>query len=514
MCAAHRLKKPGETHRCRQDPDTGMEFERRRRWFVTTLRAGCVIFWFFSLFTFLTEGTLRFYIPLFFAVLTTTWVILMMIYKGASFLAWSTRLFTFALMVLMSYYLMLGGQGNALALWSNAFPMIAIFVLGRIEGGIWTGLFVIVHLAIAQNPELPFSGPAYSAAFLTRYFLSLTLVIVMTYCFELGRIRAEKTLRRNQQLLATSENRLRHAYEELKTTQSQLVQTAKLASIGELASGVAHELNQPLMVIRGNAQLVERRLLKQHDLSTQQLTKFIDTATRNTKRMSNIINHLRSFSRHSSTEFASVSVGSIINDTFLMIGEQLRLRGVNVIRLFSKETPIVKGNANQLEQVFLNLMSNAADAFESKSWRNSKKRRSKRLIIVTRAKAGNAGQVEILFRDNGEGIPPEHLDTIFDPFFTTKETGKGTGLGLSISYGIIKNHARKIEVMKTNPRGTTFRILLPAAKQKTRDAVLVDDSPTGDGVDPSPPDADTPDARKDLDTAIRHPGEKHVTSLG
>ena len=497
MCTVQRLKKPAATHRCHIDLHAGMEYERRRRWFISTLIAGCVVFWFFSLFNMLTEGHPRIFVPLFFAGMTTTWVILVKIIKSAAFLAWSSRLFTFALVILMSYYLMLGGQGNALALWSNTFPMVAIFMLGRIEGGIWTGSFVIVHLVIVQNPALPFSGPSYNAAFLMRYFLSLSLVIVMTYCFEIGRIKAEKTLRRNQQLLATSENRLRHAYEELKTAQSQLVQTAKLASIGELASGVAHELNQPLMVIRGNAQLVARRLSKQQDLSGRLLTTFIETVNRNTKRMSTIINHLRSFSRQSSAAFTSVSVEDIINDTFLMIVEQLRLRGIKVIRIFSSETPQVKGNVIQLEQVFLNLMSNATDALMSKMQGNGYRRPSKRLIIVSRAKAGDAGQVEILFRDNGDGIPPEHLDTIFDPFFTTKETGKGTGLGLSISYGIIKNHAGKIEVMKTGRKGTTFRILLPAASPEAGREPTDDNPPTGA-----------------IDVSDRHSEEKRLTFLG
>lgn len=138
-------------------------------------------------------------------------------------------MFTFSLLVLMSYYLVLGGQGNSLALWSNTFPMIAIFMLGIKEGSIWTGLFVIVHLSIVQNPAMPLAWPAYSASFPVQYFLSLSLVTVMTYCFEIGRTKVEKTLRRNQQLLKTSKNKLRHAYEELKTARSQLAQSGKLA---------------------------------------------------------------------------------------------------------------------------------------------------------------------------------------------------------------------------------------------------------------------------------------------
>jgi len=489
MCAAPREEKSAALPNGHPEPDTGLDYDRRQRWFNSILRAGCFIFWMFAFYNLIIDNIRLYYICLFFAVLTSVWVFLMARIKGTVFLGWSARIFTFSLMALMSYYLALGGDGNTRALWSSTFPMIAVFILGRIEGIIWTGLFMAVHIAIVLIPAFPIEGTAYGPGFTLRYFFSLSLIVVMTYCFEIGRIKVEKILRRNQQLLTTSEKRLRLAYDDLKTAQSQLVQSGKLASIGELASGVAHELNQPLMVIRGNAQLAERRLSKNRNLSAGDLSSFIETVTRNTKRMSTIINHLRSFSRQSTTEFSSVSVNDIIDDTFLMIGEQLRLRGVTVIRSFSKTMPLVKGNANLLEQVFLNLMSNAADALEAKSDLKKQDRTSKRLIIVTRAKANNADYVEILFRDNGEGIPAEHLDTIFDPFFTTKETGKGTGLGLSISYGIIKNHIGKIEVMKTSRKGTTFRILLPAVKQKARRNTAEDVLATTDAPEPSGPDS-------------------------
>lgn len=221
-------------------------------------------------------------------------------------------------------------------------------------------------------------------------------------------------------------------------------------------------MNQPLMVIRGNAQLAERRLDRQDKLTAQQLFALINTIERNTKRMSTIINHLRSFSRQSPAEFTPVCVNKVIEDAFLMIGERLRIRGIKVIRNFSPNIPAVNGDINQLEQVFLNLISNASDALEVHEHSHGRQKASKRLIIVTRLQADDHDKIEILFRDNGGGISPNHLNTIFDPFFTTKEARKGTGLGLSISYGIIETHGGKIEVMKTGSKGTTFRIVLPA----------------------------------------------------
>jgi len=275
---------------------------------------------------------------------------------------------------------------------------------------------------------------------------------------------------------AKVESDLRHTYEALKNTQAQLVQSGKLASIGELAAGVAHELNQPLMVIRGNIQLINRNLRKNR-LDSAQLIEQLEPVERNTKRMMNIINHLRTFSRQSHSEFQSVDINKTIDDSFLMLGEQLRMRNIEMRQNLDADLPKVKGDANQLEQVILNLITNARDAIISIDdlEKNKTDHEFKGMIeIITRTvkpvtnpkknangkqKSGNC--IEILIKDNGGGISPEAIEKIFDPFFTTKEVGKGTGLGLSISYGIIKDHQGVIDVVKTGTEGTTIRIRLP-----------------------------------------------------
>lgn len=278
------------------------------------------------------------------------------------------------------------------------------------------------------------------------------------------------------------EQAARDALLELKEAQSQLIQSAKLASIGELASGVAHELNQPLMVIRGIAQLL-RRNLRKNNLNNEELMGQLDPIVRNTKRMMNIINHLRTFSRQSTSDFAPVDVNQILEDSFLMIGEQLRLRNIQVNTQFASDLPKIKGDPNQLEQVFLNLITNARDAVEMRDDGQGTKndsiqdRDEYRGIIILATKKGVLSNqtsttdnrqskdfIEILIRDNGGGISAERVENIFDPFFTTKAVGKGTGLGLSISYGIIKDHQGEIEVAETGPEGTTFRIRLPVSE--------------------------------------------------
>ena len=258
-----------------------------------------------------------------------------------------------------------------------------------------------------------------------------------------------------------AEQSLKQAYQELKHTQSQLVQSGKLASIGELAAGVAHELNQPLMVIRGNAQLV-KRFISKGTYKMEDLLKQMEPIERNTKRMMNIINHLRTFSRQSKSEFYSLDVNQVIEESFLMVGAQLRLRNIEIIKRLDSSLPRIKGDMNQLEQVFLNLITNARDAITEKNEdETSQNDRAECIEIISRASESDQGLVEILFKDSGSGINESARTSIFDPFFTTKEVGKGTGLGLSISYGIISNHNGKIEIADTGPQGTTFKVILP-----------------------------------------------------
>lgn len=262
-----------------------------------------------------------------------------------------------------------------------------------------------------------------------------------------------------------TEKELIQAYNDLKSTQAQLIQSSKLASIGELASGVAHELNQPLTVIRANAQFVMRNI--DRELGIDMLTKQIKQIEKNTKRMMNIIDHLRSFSRHTETDFIPVDINQVINDCFMMIGEQLRLKNIeSVVDLFPY-LPMVQGNHNQLEQVFLNLLANAKDAILSQ-----KTSTPKRIEIVTRVAGTGNGEnaVEIMIKDTGSGIETEALEKIFDPFFTTKETGKGTGLGLSISYGIVKDHGGEIWLSETSKKGTTFQIHIPVTQTENKGA--------------------------------------------
>ncbi|MDH4320501.1 MAG: ATP-binding protein [Desulfobulbaceae bacterium] len=245
---------------------------------------------------------------------------------------------------------------------------------------------------------------------------------------------------------------LRAANQELKSTQSQLVQSAKMASLGEMAAGIAHELNQPLHIIGMSAELGTMALAAdQSPAAVEKLAKI----SRQVKRAAAIINHLRTFARGDADEArAEHDLKQIINDSFTMFREQFRIAGIDVVQAVAEDLPTVFCNPIRLEQVLTNLLSNARDALVDAV---------EKRIMVRAWRDG--GQVVLEIADSGHGIPESVREKIFDPFFTTKEVGKGTGLGLAISYGIIEEHGGVLEVESKAGHGTCFRIRLPAVSQ-------------------------------------------------
>jgi signal transduction histidine kinase len=229
--------------------------------------------------------------------------------------------------------------------------------------------------------------------------------------------------------------------------EEQLVQTEKLTSLGLLAAGVAHEVNTPLAVISNYIQMLAKQL-PGHDPRHQ----LIDKIVKQTFRASEIVNNLLNFSRTASAEFTEVDLNTVVEETLSLVSHPFRNARVSVIKAFQKELPPVLGSKNRLQQVFLNLFMNARDAMPNGG------------MLEVRTAANN-GYVEIEVTDTGMGIPRENLMRIFDPFFTTKSSERGTGLGLSVSYGIIKEHAGKIDVRSTPGKGTSFRLEFPVARK-------------------------------------------------
>jgi C4-dicarboxylate-specific signal transduction histidine kinase len=237
--------------------------------------------------------------------------------------------------------------------------------------------------------------------------------------------------------------------QELREKQEQLVQAGKLATLGELTTGVAHELNNPLnnigLFIGNVVDLIELRTLD-NDRMLHDLSKAMEQV----RKASQIISHLRTFGRAAPASREQVSVKSILLQALSLLDEQLRVRNIEVSQHFCREDAMVMGNAIQLEQVFLNLLTNARDALAES--------REKRITIDCSV---DGTTVSIRFRDTGPGIPVGLERRIFDPFFTTKEVGAGTGLGLSITYGIVRDHQGTISLESQPGHGAAFLIDLP-----------------------------------------------------
>jgi two-component system NtrC family sensor kinase len=229
--------------------------------------------------------------------------------------------------------------------------------------------------------------------------------------------------------------------------EDQLVQTEKLTSLGLLAAGVAHEVNTPLAVISNYIQMLAKQIP-----ADDPRQKTIERIVKQTFRASEIVNNLLNFSRTGAAEFVEVDINSVLEETLTLVQHPFKTAQVNVIKNYKETLPPVLGSMTRLQQVFLNLFMNARDSMPQGG------------MLEVRTAAHN-GSVEIEVTDTGTGISPEHLQRIFDPFFTTKATGRGTGLGLSVSYGIIKEHAGKVDVRSTPGKGTSFRLEFPVARK-------------------------------------------------
>jgi C4-dicarboxylate-specific signal transduction histidine kinase len=238
---------------------------------------------------------------------------------------------------------------------------------------------------------------------------------------------------------------------ELRDKQEQLVQAGKLATLGELTTGVAHELNNPLNNIGlflGNA----IDYIKLGVADKNRVMQELQNAMQQVRKATEIISHLRTFGRAAAVTRELVSISDVLKRSLSLMHEQFRLRQIDV-EMICSEDPVVIGNPIQLEQVFINLLANARDAVMNSA---------RKLVEIRCTIEGD--KVNLAFRDTGPGIPEGLEKRIFDPFFTTKEVGAGTGLGLSITYGIIREHQGTIKVENRPGQGATFIIQLPLAQ--------------------------------------------------
>lgn len=259
----------------------------------------------------------------------------------------------------------------------------------------------------------------------------------------------EKELIAKHQELKNAYLELEKKSAEIKATQETLVQAGKMAALGELSAGIAHEINQPLMSIRGYAQEIQATTKD----SQQSVTEIITAVDK----MAKIIKHLRTFTRKSTEDMDWVDVSVAIDDALKMMEHQFKSRGIKVTKKITG-TQKVFANAVQLEQVFINLATNARDAIESA------KRSAGEIKIEVQNKEPF---IEITWEDNGCGMNEQTKAKVFNPFFTTKEVGQGMGLGLSLSYGILTKIQASLRVESQEDVGTKFIIQMPIDWRKT-----------------------------------------------
>jgi two-component system NtrC family sensor kinase len=250
---------------------------------------------------------------------------------------------------------------------------------------------------------------------------------------------------------------------ELKETYSQVVQTGKMASLGQLSAGVAHELNNPIGGILGYAQLIISKLKKpevaKEDIDTS--LKYLEMMERESKRCQWIISNLLNFARKPLDTRMPVSLDDVINNTVSMMEYQVEKCKVKIsVSLPEAGLKKVNANANELQQVFTNLIQNAVDAMPNGGQINIAGQN-----MLDNRFSPPAPYIEVMVSDNGMGIPKDNLPRIFEPFFTSKIGKAGTGLGLSITYTIINSHNGVLKVESEEGKGTTFTIVLPAVKE-------------------------------------------------
>jgi len=233
-----------------------------------------------------------------------------------------------------------------------------------------------------------------------------------------------------------------------KHLEEQLSRTEKLAALGQLAAGVAHEINNPLGGI-----LVYSYLLLE-DLENRAERTQVEKIVREATRCKEIVQGLLEFSRHMPSKMVPLKVNEVLQEVIFLLEDHLLFQNIQIILELKPDLPLVLGDKSKLEQVFINLLMNSGESMKGEG-----------KLIVTTATAEEGKLVHLRFRDTGPGIPPQYLSRLFDPFFTTKEVGQGVGLGLSISYGIIQKHLGRISVEQTGPEGTVFVIELPGYEE-------------------------------------------------
>jgi two-component system, NtrC family, sensor kinase len=270
--------------------------------------------------------------------------------------------------------------------------------------------------------------------------------------FNTMRERLKAEMQKNAELMGDLENKVEERTAQLRAAEHKLIQTDRMASLGQLAASVAHEINNPVSGVL-NLSMLMQRILKDDGVPSNRIADFrryLGQVAHETARVGRIVSDLLSFSRRSKPQSSDADLNAIIRRTVSLVNHKLSLAGIELDLQLDPQLPHVHCDASQIQQVVLNLVMNGAEAIKGPG----------RVTVKTRPDLP-ARAVILEVADNGPGIPPELVDRIFEPFFTTKEEGKGVGLGLAVVYGIVEAHGGDIDVESRMGEGSLFRVVLP-----------------------------------------------------
>lgn len=352
---------------------------------------------------------------------------------------------------------------------------------GDIIGILYVGMLEKPYIDLRNNVMITFTGMAIISVvvlLIILFFITSTIIdplrgmvfatnkiaqgdlnhkVEIKYRDEIGKLArsfnqmTENLKKANEKLIQwgkTLEKRVEERTKELREIQDFLIQSEKLASLGKMAAGVAHEINNPLTSILINTHLMLEKVEEKHAFY-ENLSLIADE----TSRCTNIVKGLLEFSRQELPQKAFSDVNDIINRTLNLLKNQVSFYNISIIKELGLNLPQIELDKNKIEQVFWNLIFNASEAMPDGG----------KLTIISKF-SQNKKYIEVIFMDTGVGIPKENINKLYDPFFTTKSSG--TGLGLAVSYGIIKQHLGKIEVESEQGKGSTFTVSLPLSKNK------------------------------------------------
>lgn len=328
----------------------------------------------------------------------------------------------------------------------SSFIWLVLYLTGTIVSGYFDDYFLARKPVILEDQSVMFT--VLNVAVISTIFFGLVLYFVLGNRKDRAKLAlATQELEKLNTELQKNLEEKQGIIHDLKKTQTKLIESEKMASLGVLSAGVGHEINNPLNYIKGGVHSLQKSL----DKSDEQTQTIIDIINDGVDRAAQIVRSLSHFSRSGHKMDEKCEVHEVIENCLVILHNKLKHK-VEVIRDFAESPIIILGNDGRLHQAFLNILSNAEQAISEKG-------------VIQIKTQNRTGEVIVTIDDDGSGISNSNLAKIMDPFFTTKAPGKGTGLGLSITYRIIEEHNGSITVTSTQDKGTTFEVRLPAQKE-------------------------------------------------